>query len=121
MGALPLKMLGMRRQVTFPYAFEAFISNELLVVRNKRDRRATVYRVLFACGQLQRFPSVGMICLHSFLQMVFLDNFFHGDMHSGNLLCRFARGSKEVHCCPGRLVPLALFMQAYGRSVKCRT
>ena len=52
-----------------------------------------------AYGKFQRFTSVGMICLHSFLKMVFLDNFFHGDMHSGNLLCRFAHQNKEVCWC----------------------
>lgn len=31
-GSLPLKILGMRRQVTFPYPFEALSSSEVLVM-----------------------------------------------------------------------------------------
>ncbi|KAL8439932.1 hypothetical protein Efla_004857 [Eimeria flavescens] len=127
MGFLPLKGLGMRRQVAFPYPFEALSSNEVLVMT--LEGGFTLNQLFKAQKKLQeaeqsslmmgdflgdtalahaakyshappelakRFNSIGMICLHSFLQMVFLDNFFHGDMHSGNLLCRFARESPEL-------------------------
>lgn len=178
-GSLPLKFLGMRRQVSFPYPFEALSSGEVLVMtleegltlsqlfktRNQLQEAkqrflnngasiantaheevggstqarhsgiplgspgaVKMIEVSAPCRLLsnskeetestdstkstqgarkfsllslyvikpQRFPDIGMICLHSFLQMVFLDNFFHSDMHSGNLICRFARNSKEV-------------------------
>ncbi|KAL8275778.1 hypothetical protein Esti_000341 [Eimeria stiedai] len=137
LGMLPLKSLGMRRQVAFPYPFEALNSGEVLVMTleegftlnqlfkaqnglqeaeqrtfqmggfrgstalAKAARRSQaspdLARLPSAVAEslIQRFSNIGMICLHSFLQMVFLDNFFHGDMHSGNLLCRYARSSPE--------------------------
>lgn len=139
LSSLPAKILGMRRQVTFPYPFEGLSSSELLVMtleggftlnhlfklRRKREQAKeslsekekpgafsgsakpggfgyasfeddTARSTSAAIKIIDRFNSVGLICLHSFLQMVFLDNFFHGDMHSGNLLCRFARNSKDL-------------------------
>lgn len=136
--SLPLKLLGMRRQVTFPYTFEALNSSDVLVMtleagftlnqlfktrkqlqeaeqqsplrKNIHNQKPPAqaggciepYRdneapfLSSAISIIERFNNVGMICLHSFLQMVFLDNFFHGDMHSGNLLCRFARDRKQL-------------------------
>ncbi|CDJ64454.1 hypothetical protein, conserved [Eimeria necatrix] len=133
LGSLSRKILGMRRQVTFPYPFEALSSSEVLVMtlesgftlnqllkarakqqeapsgtrkpqgesasdtagRSQQDDSAALSNPV-ARSIIERFNSVGMICLHSFLQMVFLDNFFHGDMHSGNLLCRFSHNNKEL-------------------------
>eukprot|EP00746_Dinoflagellata_sp_MGD_P043573 gnl/MRDRNA2_/MRDRNA2_205879_c0_seq1.p1 gnl/MRDRNA2_/MRDRNA2_205879_c0~~gnl/MRDRNA2_/MRDRNA2_205879_c0_seq1.p1 ORF type:complete len:375 (-),score=65.11 gnl/MRDRNA2_/MRDRNA2_205879_c0_seq1:14-988(-) len=36
----------------------------------------------------ERRRTLGRLCMDCFLQMLFLDNFIHGDMHPGNLLFR---------------------------------
>ncbi|OEH74834.1 hypothetical protein cyc_06767 [Cyclospora cayetanensis] len=122
-GSLSRKILGMRRQVTFPYPFESLSSSEVLVMTLEPGftlNELLKTRVKLK-GTKQGQPKTNMAksqwdalisntptgggtqdaggSLNSaakrIIEMVFLDNFFHGDMHSGNLLCRFARSSKE--------------------------